>query len=351
MAGSAYGDISQRTAAWAATEMLAHATPIIVLSAYGQMKPMPKNKAEQVKFRRPVPYDISTTQLVEGVTPVSHKTKYVDVPATMGQYGDLAEITDRVNDLSEDPVLRDMSMLSGEQAAETIEMVTWGVIKAGTNVVYGAAADTSRTDVNDPITTTVQRTVTRYLNAQRGKKITSRMSSSVQYGTEPVDSAFLAFGHTDLDSDIRDMTGFVPVEKYGSMKPLPYEVGKVETVRYILTPLLEPFLAGGAAVGTSGMVSAAGVKVDVYPVVYIAKEAYGLIPLRGAGAIHPTVLNPGTVSKSDPLGQRGYVGWKTWFTWRDSESGMDLSRRSWCNRSERCFLIGNSGCVGAPAPA
>ena len=312
MSGSTYGDISQRTAAWAATEMLEHARPIIVLSDYGQSKPLPKNKAEQVKFRRPVPYVVSTTQLTEGVTPSSHKTSYVDVPATMGQYGDLAEITDRVADMSEDPVLKDMSVLSGEQAAETIEMVTWGVIKAGTNVVYSTAADTVRTDVDAAINLDQQRTAVRFLNAQRGKRITSKMSSSVQYGTEAVDAAYLCFGHTDCEQDIRDMTGFTPTEKYGSIKPLPYECGKVENVRYILTPLLEPFLDAGAATGSTGLKSS-GTKVDVYPLVMIAKEAYGLVPLRGAGAIHPTVLNPGTVSKSDPLGQRGYVGWKTWF--------------------------------------
>ena len=312
MSGSTYGDISQRTAAWAATEMLEHARPIIVLSDYGQSKPMPKNKAEQVKFRRPVPYVVSTTQLTEGVTPTSHKTSYVDVPATMGQYGDVAEITDKVDDLSEDPVLRDMSTLSGEQAAETIEMVTWGVIKGGTNVVYAAAANTVRTDVATPISITAQRTVTRFLSAQRGRKITTKMSSSVQYGTEAVDAAYLAFGHTDLDSDIRDMPGFVPVEKYGSMKPLPYECGKVENVRYILTPLLEAFLNSGATASGTGMVTS-GTLVDVYPVVVIAKESYGVVPLRGAGAIHPTVINPGTVDKSDVLGQRGFVGWKTWF--------------------------------------
>ena len=312
MAGSLYGDISQRTAAWAATEMLEHARPIIVLSDYGQSKPMPKNKAEQVKFRRPVPYVVSTTQLTEGVTPSSHKTSYVDVPATMGQYGDLAEITDRVNDLSEDPVLKDMSVLSGEQAAETIEMVTWGVIKAGTNVVYSTPADTVRTDIDAAINLDQQRTAVRFLNAQRGKRITSKMSSSVQYGTEAVDAAYLCFGHTDCEQDIRDMTGFTPTEKYGSIKALPYECGKVENVRYILTPLLEPFTDSGAAVGVTGL-KTSGTKVDVYPLVMIAKEAYGLVPLRGAGAIHPTVLNPGTVSKSDPLGQRGYVGWKTWF--------------------------------------
>lgn len=312
MSGSAYGDISQRTAAWAATEMLEHARPQIVLSDYGQSKPMPKNKAEQVKFRRPIPYSVSTTQLVEGVTPTSHKTKYADVPATMGQYGDLAEITDRVADLAEDPVLRDMSVLSGEQAAETIEMVTWGVIKGGTNVIYGNPADTVRTDVNDPIALNTQRAATKFLNQQRGRRVTTKMGSTVQYGTEPVDAAFIAFGHTDLESDIRDIVGFVPTEKYGSMKPLPYECGKVENVRYILTALLEPFLSAGSTT-INGMTAVDGTNVDVYPLVYIAKESYGLVPLKGAGAIHPTVLNPGTVSKSDPLGQRGYVGWKTWF--------------------------------------
>lgn len=312
MSGSTYGDIGQRTAAWAASEMLEHARPQIVLSDYGQSKPMPKNKAEGVKFRRPVPYVVSTTQLTEGVTPASHKTKYVDVPATMGQYGDLAEITDRVHDMSEDPVLKDMSVLSGEQAAETVEMVTWGVIKGGTNVIYGAPADTLRVHVNDPIVLNTQRAATKFIKAQRGKKITSKMGSTVQYGTEAVDAAFIAFGHTDLEPDVRDITGFTPTEKYGSMKPLPYEVGKVEDVRYILTALLEPFLGAGSAT-LNGMAAVDSTNVDVYPIVIIAKEAYGCVPLRGAGAIHPTVINPGTVDKSDPLGQRGYVGWKTWF--------------------------------------
>ena len=315
-----YGDISQRTAAYAAVEMLEHARPIIVLADYGQSKPLPKNKADNVKFRRPIPFTVSTTQLTEGVTPTSHRMTYEDVSATIGQYGDVCEITDKVHDLSEDPVLKDASMLSGEQAAETIEMVTWGVIKAGTNVIY--ATGSARSAVRDPISLTLQRRATRFLKAQRGKKITSRMNSTVNFGTEAVDAAYLAFGHTDLESDIRDMTGFVPVEKYGAMKPLPYEIGKVEDTRYILTPLLERYEdTDGTATGYTGTTSTAGVTmtndatdVYVYPLIYIAKEAYGVIPLRGAGAIKPMVLNPGTPSKSDPMGQRGFVSWKTWFT-------------------------------------
>jgi len=84
-------------------------------------------------------------------------------------------------------------------------------------------------------------------------------------------------------------------------------------VRYILSPVLVPFQAAGSAT-LNGMVADDSTNVDVYPIIYIAKEAYGLVPLKGDGAIEPSVLNPGTKSKSDPLGQRGYVGWKLNFT-------------------------------------
>lgn len=306
-----YGDINQRTAAWAASEMLKHAEPIIVLSRYGAVKPLPKNKADNVKFRRPVPFAVSTTPLSEGVTPSTQQISYEDVSATIKQYGAITEITDVVENLSEDPVLKDASQLSGEQAAETHEMILYGIIKAGTNVFYGNGS--VRSDVNTAIALADQRAVTKNLKANRGKKITSMVGASVKISTEPVDAAFIAFGHTDLEPDIRDMTGFVPTEKYGSMKAMPYEVGKVEDVRYILTPLLDPFLAAGSGTLNS-MTSAAGVNVDVYPIIYIAKDAYGCVPLKGANSMHPTVLNPGTPSKSDPLGQRGTVGWKSWFT-------------------------------------
>ncbi len=312
MAQTQYGDISQRTAAYAAKEMLAHAEPILVLSKFGQNKPLPKNTADNVKFRRPVPFTVSTTPLVEGATPTAQQMGYEDVPVTLQQYGGVAEITDKVDDLSEDPVLKDASMLSGEQAAETIEMVTYGAIKAGTNVFYGAAADTVRTDVNDPVSLDRIRAVTRSLRSNRGKAITSMLDGSENYQTKPVEGGFIAFGHTDLEADIRNLAGFTPVAEYGSRKPLcPEECGSVENVRFILSPLLTPFADAGSAT-LNGMVTS-GTNTDVYPLIVIAKEAYGLVPLKGAKAMTPTVLNPGTPSKSDPLGQVGYVGWKTYF--------------------------------------
>jgi N4-gp56 family major capsid protein len=31
-------------------------------------------------------------------------------------------------------------------------------------------------------------------------------------------------------------------------------------------------------------------------------------------AIDPSIINPGIKSSADPLGQRGYVGWKSWWS-------------------------------------
>jgi N4-gp56 family major capsid protein len=203
-------------------------------------------------------------------------------------------------------------MLLGEQAAETIEMVTWGILKAGTSVSY--ANGSTRAGVNTAIELNDVRRATRSLRAAKGKFITRMLSGSPNIGTVPVEGGYIAFAHTDCEADIRGLAGFTPVADYGSRKPLcPEECGSVETVRFILSPQLEPFLAAGS--GTlNGMKSVGAANVDVYPVIVISMEAYGLVPLKGMSAITPTVINPGTITKSDPLGQRGYAGWKTYFT-------------------------------------
>jgi N4-gp56 family major capsid protein len=314
MAATKYGDINQRTAVWAEGKMLEHAEPVLVLEKFAQAKPLPKNKADTITFRRPIPYTVSTTQLVEGVTPAPKQMSYEDVSVQMGQYGDLIEISDRVTDLAEDPVLSDASQLAGEQAAETKELIMWGTVRAGTNVSYsGTGTPASRADVNAPISLSLQRSVVRSLNGQRAKFVTRMISASPKFGTEAVAAGYIAFAHTDLEQDIRDMDGFTPVERYGNFAPVSdREVGKVEGVRYILSPVLEPFADAGSA-SLNGMVSSGGSNVDVYPVIYVAQNSYATVPLKGAGSMNPRVLNPGTIDKSDPLGQRGYVGWKMYF--------------------------------------
>ena len=312
MANTTYGDISQRTAAYAASEMLSHAEPVLILQKFGLTKPMPKNKADNVKFRRPIPFNELTAPLVEGVTPSAQQMSYEDVNATLNQYGKPIIITDAVEDLAEDPVLKDASMLAGEQAALTTEMITYGVIKAGTSVFYANAS--SRAAVNTAISLNKQRAVTRSLKAQKAQKITKILDGSQNYNTTPIEAAYVAVAHTDVESDIRGMAGFAPVAEYGSRKPIcAEEIGSVEDVRYVLSPELDPFQAAGSGT-VNGMVADDATNVDVYPVLFFGREAFGVVPLKGGTSMTPMVINPGSPSKSDPLGQRGYVSWKCWHT-------------------------------------
>jgi N4-gp56 family major capsid protein len=305
-----YGDINQRTAGYAAADMLRHAEPYLVLSKMGVTKPMPKNKARKIIFRRPVPLAAATTPVVEGVTPSPQKISYVDIEVTLSQYGKPIEITDKVTQLSEDPVLDTATMLAGEQAGATIEQVLYGVLRAGTNVFYANGA--SRAAVNTALTLNKQRAVVRALNAQKAKKITRALKSGVEYGVSAVEAAFVAVAHTDLESDIRNLTGFIPVAKYGARQPLnENEIGSVENVRYLLSPDLGSFADAGGAKGS--MVSTSGTSADVYPILFFGQDAFAQVPLKGEEAIVPMVLNPGNPSKSDPMAQRGYVSWKTWY--------------------------------------
>lgn len=309
--GTVYGDIAPRTAAYAAVGMLAHAEPISVLSKFGLTKPLPKNKSDTIKFRRPVPFPTVTAPLAEGVTPTPGSFSYEDVTVPMLQWGDLFTITDRIADTHEDPVLQDMSMLCGEQAQRTLEQIIWGKIVAGTTVFYANGA--ARTDVNTAISLNDVRKAVRYLQAMKGRKITMILGGSADYNTTPIEAAYIGFAHTDIQADLRGLSGFTPMAEYGNRQALvPEEFGSVEDVRFITSPELVPFPnAGGAAGGN--VVSTGGTSADVYPVVIVAKEAYGLVPLKGEGAIVPRVINPETIDKSDPLGQRGYVGWKAYF--------------------------------------
>lgn len=305
-----YGDINQRTAAWAATEMLAYAEHVAVLSKLGLTKPMPKNKAETVKFRRPIPFDAVTDPIVEGVTPTAQKVAYEDVTATLKQYGRPIEITDKVQDLSEDPALQTASMLAGDQAGNTIEQVLFGILKAGTNVVY--ANGSARGNVNTAISLQKQRAVTRALQAQKAKMITRVLASGPGYGTSAVEAGYVAVGHTDLEHDIRALANFVPVAKYAQRSTISdYELGTVDRVRYILSPDLDPFPDAGGAKGT--MVSTTGSNADVYPVLFFGQDAFAHVPLKGAEAITPMVVMA-KPNSADPMAQRNYVSWKTWYT-------------------------------------
>lgn len=316
------GDISYRTAGYMAKELLKRAQPLLIISRLGQPKPLPKNQTRTIKFRGYEHLPNQPKVLMEGITPQASKPTFRDVEATIEQYGDYIHLTDVLADTHEDPLIAEFSAILGEQAAIMMERVVIGALMAGTNVHFSGSAGgviaTNRAGVNEPITLQLQRRIVRGLKRQLAMPITSLVSASPNFSTFPIAPSYIAVCHTDCEADIREMPGFVPVEKYGQQKPLEGEIGSVEGVRYCATTVLEPFIGEGAApkAGTE-VESTDGACADVYPILYFGKNAFGTIPFarggkNGMSPIWPCVLNPNTPRGGDPLGQRGSIGWKSW---------------------------------------
>lgn len=306
---TSFGTISQRTAAYAQRQMLKHAEPVIVLQKLALTQPIPQNTADTMKFRRPVPFAANTVPLAEGITPTAQSVSYVDVAVQLQQYGGLVTISDKVEDLCEDPVLNNQTELLGEQAGSTTEALTYAVVKAGTTVAY--ANGTARNQVNTAITLNKVRAVVRTLKANKAKMLTSVLGGSPNYSTFPISAAYIAVCHTDCEADIRGLAGFVPVAEYGSRQTISdYEFGSVENVRFITSPDLGSFPDAGGAKGS--MVSTSGTNADVYPILVFGSDAFAVCPLKGKYSLTPTVVSA-KPSDSDPLAQRSHVGYKFYF--------------------------------------
>jgi N4-gp56 family major capsid protein len=306
-----YGDITPRTAVYAQKQFLRRALPFLILEKFGQGKPIPEKSSKVTKFRRYEALDPTANVLSEGVTPTAKKLVPTDVTATLVQYGDLVTISDVVLDTHEDPVLQEAIDLLGEQAAIMIETMRFGVLVAGTSVQYGTGS--SRSAVVNPVSLTLQRKATRALKRQNARPITSVIRSTPSYGTENVAAAYIGLCHPDIENDLRNISTFVPIEKYGSLTPYENEIGKLEDVRYLTSTIFAAFSGDankGGAVGLMVPNDTTAANAAVYPIIYLAKDAFGIVPLKGLNSITPIVVNP-KPSDSDPLAQRGHVGWKS----------------------------------------
>lgn len=313
MATTMYGDISDSTAGYVVPGFLRRADNWNIFGKFGQSIKMPKNKSTVAKWHGYDALAPATTPLAEGVNPAGKKLVRRDVTAELEVFGDFIEITDVIVDTHEDPVLNQSMEVLGDQAGQTLDMVLEGRLRGGTNVIYSGG--TTRATVTKPITKSAQRLATRALKRQKASKITKTLSSDVKYGSEPVAASYIGICHSDCESDIREMPGFVPVEKYGQISPYENEIGKVEDVRYLVSTSIEPVADAGGDKGASGadMLSQSGTKADVYPIYIVGADAYGDVAIKGTDSVVPKVVNPETPSKSDKLGRKGHVGWKTYY--------------------------------------
>lgn len=301
-------------------EILGHAVGVEVLGITGKQSAMPRNVGQTIVYRRYLPYgataadfntinrplvSVNAHELQEGVTPSADSLVPQDIEVKLREFGCLYQLTNRVADTYEDDVPAEMKKQCGERVGLLREMIRYGVIKSCANAFYSGGS--SRNAVSGKITSNLLRKVSRNLQANHSKRVTGILAPSPMISTSAVEASYLVFVHTDAESDIRDLPKFTPVAEYGSRKVVSqYELGSVENFRFITSPELAPYANAGAAIGSTGLMG--GTNVDVYPFIVVGEDAWGQVALRGDNALDPTYIPASQRDKSDPMGQRGYVG-------------------------------------------
>jgi N4-gp56 family major capsid protein len=176
-------------------------------------------------------------------------------------------------------------------------------------VVYANGA--ARTSVNTPFTRALQRQALRTIKRNNGLPFNDMVAAQVKFDTHPVEQSYVAICHTDVENDVRNADGFISVKSYMQGNPEAGEIGAIEDCRYFRSTLFTPFAdGGGAKAGLNGTcISTTGTSADVYPIIFLAKEAFASVMLRGMSAMSLAILNP-KPAPGDPAGQRGSASWK-----------------------------------------
>lgn len=327
MAIQNYSTVASRNNIRAEVEMLRMSEEITVLCDMGKQHVQPERKTDTVVFRRLNAFNAASNEtpqitandfiIPEGSVPDSYTIDYVDVSVTLQNYGVLFKMSSKSELMYEDDIPGDMVKQTGRVLGEIAEKVCYGQVIAGTSVIY-AGGVSARASVASAITSNALRLAARTLNSNRATFVAEMVKPGPNFGTVSVDPSFAVLCSTDCESDLREqLPGFKTRVDYGSsFKPIhKREFGAWENFRFISSPLFTPWLAGGAAVGTTGLVAADDTNIDVYPYLVVAADAWGNISLKGKdgfSGIKPSIIPSSQMSHANPLQTYGFVGGSMW---------------------------------------
>jgi len=211
-------------------ELLYRATHMLVHDKWAKPFSIEENGGTNVmRFRRYANLAPATTPLTEGVTPAGSTISQSTITATVLQYGDFVEYSDKVTYESQDPLITEFAGILGDQAGETKDVLTRDVMNAGTQVIYCGGKTARNTIVaTDAITYAELEKAEELLKEGRAKTITRMIGASGKISTSPVASAFIGLCTVNQTKQLQRLSQFVRVENYSStMEVLEGEIGKV----------------------------------------------------------------------------------------------------------------------------
>ncbi len=264
----------------------------------GQKKDLKKNSGNRVHWRRFNALTPSTATLTEGVTPTATSLSISEVTATPSQYGAYDYVSDLVDLMGIDPVVMEAVQVFGQMAGESIETVTVNIMAAGTSVMYATGTARNQQAATNIITVDLLRKLARNLDRNNSLRFTgAEQNKKIGQGR------YILFLHPSVAYDLQRDTEWKAVQQYSQPELLfSGSMGAIfgfEIIQSTLCPVFTGAGSGGA---------------DVYGSIAIAQHAYGVLDVGGKGKFETVVKQIGSGGTSDPLDQRGTVGYKSIMT-------------------------------------
>lgn len=294
-------------------KMLKKARPLLVHAKWAQIRDIPRNSGDSIRFRRYALLSVSTDPIVEGVTPTLDTLSITNVDATVQQYGRGFMLTDKLLFTTLDPVLLEVADILGQNAAETLDAIVAAEMSTTTTIQYASTASSNVTVTSAmKITKTEIQEAVRTLKNNKVAKLTSMVSPSSGFNTSPIDATYIGLVHPNTTFDLKNITGFIRVEEYGQRVAMEGEVGALDEVRFIETTLAKVYTAAGAS------------SIDVYGTLIFGADFYAVSRISGE-SMKNIVEGPG--GNADPFRQRQTSAWKATFVATILNDAFGLSLR------------------------
>ena len=287
--------------------LLSRAYPHFVHALWGQVRDIPRNKTENVRFRKYGSLSAATTALTEGVTPTGSQASITDITGTVLQYGDFLTLTDYLDMTVIDPYKTELAEVLGDEMGDTLDQLTKAVLVAGTTIQYASTSTSVGTVAAGMVLTGDEiRKAVRTLQGNNAKPVTEMIDPSDGFNTSPIMPGYIGIISEKSHYDLKKDPDWVKVAEYPDPEERIHEaeVGSLDEVRFILAAANTTTGSGASVLAGQGSGG-----IDVHQTLIIGKEAYGITRIAG-NAVEVITKELGTGGTVDPLNQRSTMGWK-----------------------------------------
>lgn len=215
--------------------MLAVPTPDLVYNLATMYKRLAEKGGTQLLMPRYARWAIDPVPLAaNGAPKPPTASSRVDILAKVDLYGQYVAINQRVVMSNQDLVLAEQAELAGLAMRETQDRLTQDVLIASAS--YYNFTNGNNGDNPSNVNAADLQEIAAILSTNNCRKIMNNKEGMDRFGTAPVRSAYAVYGHTMLQKDLNNLTGYIPKWNYANQQDtLEAEHGNFEDFRFFLS--------------------------------------------------------------------------------------------------------------------